>query len=144
MATPYFKNYDPGRIIVVFNGVQLTGFADDLVEITRNTDAFSDEAGPQGDTVRIRSRDRRGNVNVTLQQASPSNDILSTFASTDESAGTAYGPVMVKDLNGTTLAEGANAWIVKIPDSKFAAAHGTRVWSIRVAELKLLVGGSLV
>ena len=32
MATPYFKNYDPGRIIVVFNGVQLTGFADDLVE----------------------------------------------------------------------------------------------------------------
>ena len=141
----FFKNYDPGKIIVVFNGVQLQGFADgDFVEVSRECDAFTDDVGSQGDVVRVRSRDRRGTVGITLQAASPSNDIMSAYAATDESAGTAYGPVMVKDLNGTTIIRGNNAWIKKLPDTAYGKDHGSRKWEIRVAELEMLVGGEVV
>lgn len=141
---PYAKNYDPNQLKVIFNGAQISGFADDMVSVSRMTDGFSEDVGAQGDVVRVRSRDRRGTIEITLQQASPSNDVLSTFAATDESAGTAYGAVMVSDLNGTSLYRGATAWIKKVADSDWATAHKTRKWTITVAQLELIVGGSSV
>jgi hypothetical protein len=141
----YFKNYDPARIIVVFNGVQLQGYADGtFVKCARDEDAFTSNVGAAGDVVRVRNRNRMGTVTVTLQDASPSNDLLSGMAQTDESTGLAYGALMVKDLNGTTLIQAAAAWIKKTADVEFAKEQGNQEWVISASELIVFSGGELV
>lgn len=137
-----FKNYNPGKVILSFNKVQIVGYADGtFVKATRDTPSFSDKAGAGGDVVRTRSLDKRGSIVITIQTASPSNDILSGFILSDELKGNAVGMVQLVDGNGTSLFEGANAWVQQPADGEFAAESGNREWTIRVAELKIFNGG---
>lgn len=143
MAT--FKNYDPDGVLVVFNKIPVFGFAPGtFVRVERDEDTFSEVAGAGGDVVRIRNRNRMGTVTITLLQSSPSNDLLSANMVADEATGVAYGEVMVKELNGTTVAGGANAWVKKPPGIEFGAEASNREWVIKVADLGIFVGGELV
>jgi hypothetical protein len=141
------KNHDPKRYVLVFKGHQLRGYADGtFIEVERLTDTFSESVGAQGDVVRIKSHDRRGTVTAQLQSASPSNDVLSAWAIAGEEGNTVdadVGALLVKDLNGTTVASAMEAWIVKPPNIGVATDHSPRQWVFRCANLKMLVGGSL-
>lgn len=137
-----FKNYNPGKVIVSFKGVQITGYADGtFVKTARDTKSFGDKAGAGGDVVRTRSLDKRGSMVITLQAASPSNDYLSTCITTDELKGNQVGMAQVTDGNGTSLMEGASAWVEAPADSEYAAESGNREWTIRITELKMFNGG---
>jgi hypothetical protein len=148
MATPRFATYDPGRQVLVVNGVQIQGFAPGtFIKVSRMTPTFSSKAGADGQVVRTKSRDKRGKIEITLLQTSLSNDYLSSLAVTDEQAdgaSTAVGPSMVKDLNGTTFATGANTWVVQPADLELAAEAGDRTWTLECDNLQIVVGGSLV
>lgn len=142
------KNYDPKQYIVVFKGIQLRGYADGtFIEVERVTDTFSEAVGAQGDVVRVKSNDRRGSITVTLQMASPANDILSAFANGVDDDNQApdfdVGAILVKDLNGSTVAAAQEAWIVKPPNITAAVEHTNRAWVFRCADLKMIVGGML-
>lgn len=145
MANKLLGTFDPGRIIIVFNGVQIQGYAPDtFVKISRDNDSFDDEAGAAGDVVRIASRDRRGNIEITLLNASPSNDILSGFVSSDEDGGVGMvGSALVKDLNSTARAEAAEAWIKKPSDLGYGSKAENTTWIIRCANLTLRPGGNV-
>jgi hypothetical protein len=96
--------------------------------------------------VRIKSHDLRGTVTITLQSTSPTNDLLSAFATVGEEGETIdgdVGDVLLKDLNGLTTASAREAWIVKKPDLDVSVEHPNRVWVIRCAKLKSHVGGAL-
>lgn len=139
-----FRNYDPERIVVTFRGVLVAGFASgSFVTIERTEDAFALTVGAQGDVTRVRSRNRSGSVTLALQAAAPANDSLSAIAAQDEAFGTGYGPLMIKDLNGTTLAQAAVAWVRKLPAVEFAAEASDRSWVLDCAELELAVGGAV-
>jgi hypothetical protein len=145
MAT---KNYDPSRVTVNVLGVMLQGFAPDtFVEVSRDNNTVDDDAGGQGDVVRVINRDQRGTMKVTLMQSSPSNDYLATLVRTDEvtigGAGT-VGPSALADLNGTTLCDGEESWVMKPADVKYGAKADKCEWSIRFAKLRMFPGGSLV
>lgn len=140
-----FKNYDPGRIIVVFKGAQIQGYADGtFVKASRSAETFKSNVGAGGDVVRVRSRNKLGQVVITLQAASSSNDVLQAIADADENTGAAYGSLMIKDLNGTTLVVASTAWVVKPADAEYAADASNREWTIECAELKISNGGSVV
>lgn len=140
-----FNNYDPGRIIVTFKGAQIQGYADGtFVKWSRRVETFKDSAGAGGDVVRVRSRDKRGTVVITLQAASSSNDVLQAFADADEATGLGYGTLMIKDANGTTLIVAEKAWVEKLPDGEYATDASNREWTIACAELVIKNGGSLV
>jgi len=140
-----FKNYDPGRIVVIWNGIQIQGYAhDSFVKCSRNEDTFTQKVGANGDVVRIRNRNRMGKVVLTLQDTSPSNDLLSQAAQADERTGLGFGPLLVKDLNGTTVVQAANAWITKPADVEYGADTGNNEWTITCAELEMTIGGELV
>lgn len=137
-------NYDPGSIVVQFNGVEILGFADGtFVMAERTEDAFTKSVGAGGDVTRVRSRDRSGTVTVTLQAESPVNDLLTAIQLQDELTGLGTGEVMVKDLIGTTLVMGADAWIRKIPAVEYSKDAGTREWIIDVGTLEIFVGSAL-
>jgi hypothetical protein len=144
MAT--FKNYDPGRVVVVVNGVQIQGFGEGtFVKVSRKTPSFSTKVGAGGDVVRTKSRDRRGTIEITLMQSSPSNDYLSGLCVTDELVDQgvgAVGPALVKELNGTTVMGGTSSWVTQPADAEYAADSGMRTWVIEVATLApAFVGG---
>lgn len=142
---PDFKNYDPARVVVTFAGIPIRGYAEGtFVSLERDEDSFEKSVGAQGDVTRVRKRNRAGRATITLQQASPTNDELSARVLLDEQTGAGYGPLMVKDLNGTTLASAAVAWLVRPSSVSFADSAEGREWMIDCAELTLTVGGSLV
>jgi hypothetical protein len=140
-----FKNYDPARVVVTFRGIPIRGYAEGtFVSVERDEDSFEKAVGSQGDVTRVRKRNRAGSATLTLQQASPTNDELSAIMLLDEASGTGYGPLLVKDLNGTTLASAAVAWLVRPATTSFADGAESREWKIDCAELTMTVGGALV
>lgn len=140
-----FKNYDPGQVVASFKGIQLLGFMDGtFISAERAEDAFEMAVGAQGDVTRVRNRNRTGTVTVTLQAASPANDLLSAQAALDELAGVGYGPLLVKDLNGTTVLEAPIAWLKKVPTVEFGDEASGREWMFDCSELIMAVGGAIV
>lgn len=140
-----YRNYDPGRIVLVTMGVQIQGYGPDtFVKASRNEDNFTEQVGANGDVVHIRNRNRTGKITFTLQDASPSNDLLSAIANADELTGLAYGATLIKDLNGTTLVQCANSRIQKYADVEYGADAGTNDWIIMCAELEMFIGGEIV
>ena len=140
-----FKNYDPSRYTVSFGSILIGGFNDGtFIKTSRNEDAYSVKVGGQGDVTRVRSLNKTGQITVTLLAESPTNDLLSAEAINDELTGAAYAPIMVKDLNGTTVMAAENAWIMKMPETEIATDASPREWVLECADLTMLVGGSLV
>lgn len=140
-----FNNYDSGRIVGSWKGIPFLGFMDStFLNAERNEDAFTESVGAQGDVTRVRSRNRTGTVTLTLQAASPTNDLLSAQAILDELTGLGYGPLLIKDLNGTTLVEAAVAWIKKVPAVEFGTEASGREWVFTCADLVMNIGGAIV
>jgi hypothetical protein len=142
-----FKNYDPLRYVVIFKGVQIRGYASGtFVNIERAEDSFTEDVGSGGDVVRVRSHNKSGTCTLTLQAASPSNDQLSAILAADEAGVTVdagVGALLVKDLNGTTVASASSAWIRKPPAVEQGNEATNREWVIACANLKLFVGGAI-
>jgi hypothetical protein len=140
-----FRQYDPGQIVINVAGIDVVAVADGtFVNAERAEDAFSMKVGAGGDVTRVRSRNRTGSVTLTLQAASPTNDLFSALALDDELFGTGTGPLLVKDLYGNTLISAETAWIRKLPAVEMADEASNREWVIDCAELIMLVGGSVV
>jgi hypothetical protein len=139
-----FKNYDPALISIVFKGITIQGIADGtFVKVARDENSFTKKKGAGGSTVRVRNRNRDGTITLTIQAESQTNDQLSAIVALDESTGAGVGSVQVKNLNGTTLASSAKAWLVKPADVEYATDATDREWIIECHELKMLVGGAL-
>lgn len=139
-----FKNYDPAKVVVTFAGIPIRGFQEGtFVSVERDEDTFEKAVGATGDVTRVRKRNKAGRATITLQQASPTNDELSARALLDEQTGRGYGPFMVKDLNGITLAHAEVAWLVKPASIAFASGAEAREWMIDLADVSMTVGGSV-
>lgn len=140
-----FKQYDPGQIVVIFKGVQILGYASGtFVKASRTKETFAMSVGAGGDVVRVRSRDKTGSVAITIQAASPTNDVLTGFIASDEATGSGVGALLIKDLYGTTLITADKAWLEKPADGEYAADSPDREWTICCAELFISNGGSTV
>ncbi len=134
--------YDPNEVVVNFANQELGGYADGtFVEVSRDSDTFSDVAGADGEVCRVRSRDQRGTIKVTIKADSATNDFLTALHRSDELAGRSVYSTEVAELNGSTICGGPEAWLIKYPDVGYGKDLGTREWGIRVAQLGMGVGG---
>ena len=69
--------------------------------------------------------------------------MLSAECKGDELAGTGVHPLLVKDLLGSTVLFGPNAWLQKPADAERAKELGDNTWVFDCDVLEMLVGGSL-
>lgn len=137
------RSYDPRSLQIVFAGKLIQGFAPGtFLTITRNMDAYALSVGVDGIGTRIKNNNLSGRATFTLDQSSSSNDDLNALASADELSDTGVGPFFAKDGSGNTVAAAATAWIVKLPDSEFSNALGTRQWILETDVMSYSVGGS--
>lgn len=136
--------YDPGRVILIWNGIPISGFADGtFIEAERSEDAFKLTVGADGTGARTRSRNKSGSVSITLLQSAAVNDSLSAQALLDELTGGGAGSLLIKDLLGTTLVEADSSWIRKLPKVDFGKDLGERQWVFDCEKLSMLAGGAL-
>lgn len=139
------KNVDAAKVRIIFAGAPISGYADGTyVTASRRNPTWAMVAGADGETARSKSNDKTGTVVFTLLQSSQSNDVLSAKALQDELTGNGVGPILIQDLNGTTLVQGETAFIEKPADVVLAKDVQAREWTLLVDRLNVHVGGSLV
>ena len=135
------STYDPKEITVTVNGSILSGFSDDVVTVERAEDQVADAVGADGEVIRTMTNDRRGNIQISLLQTSSSNLVLSALANADEQTGGSVFPVLIQDNRGNDIHVAAEAWIQKQPQAIYNKTNSPRVWVIRAADLRMVVGG---
>lgn len=138
------RTYSPDKVVVLVGGVPMQGYAEDtFFEIAPMSDLVTSQAGADGEIARSLNTDRRGEATITLQQTSPSNDVLSGLATLDGLTAGGVFPVMVQDLMGRTLAVSSQAWISRLPNVTFGREVADREWKITGVFSVYTIGGSL-
>lgn len=139
------KAYDARDVIITWGEIELEGAAPGtVVTIAYDTEAVKKTVGAQGFVVATVMANDGGSVTWVASQASPTNDRLSAVAALQRRRGVGLikKPILVKHVNGTTLALGPEAWIMKVPDAAFGEEHQDREWKFDVAHLNAFIGGS--
>jgi len=136
------KNYDPKNIILTVGTQALGGFADGTyVEMEFDDDFFKKKVGVDGEVTRIKTNNFCGQFRFSLDQASPSNDHLSTLMLLDKASNAGVVPVSMVDKNGTTKVVSASAWVKKSPNASFSGDSENREWVIDCGQTEAFIGG---
>ena len=136
-------NYEPSRVIISVGGVNIDGFADGtFISAERTNDTFTKVTGADNRTTRIKQNDFSGTFTFTLLQSSLSNDVLTGFMVLDESTNDGVVPIIVKDLEGTTLLAAAQAWVRKPPVIEYSKDDSNREWMLDCGDMDIFAGGN--
>lgn len=137
------REYNPAEVNLIVGGNIIQGYAEDtFVVVARNEQSFTLNIGSDGEGVRSKSNNFSGTLTLTLQQGSPSNDILSALNQADELNGGGVVSLLLQDANGTSLVAMETAWIQRPADQEFARESGTREWVIETDRMTTFVGGN--
>lgn len=145
MADEFFQ-YDAARVISTWGGKPIQGFAKGtFIKVEFDEDQVTKTVGAQGAVTATVSNNRAGKATFTLVQGSPTNDVLSKASAANQAPGQALvvKPLMIKDLNGTTLCSGDAAWVKKVADTEFGDEQGNRQWVLDIAKLIMNTGGAV-
>lgn len=134
--------YDPKDITVTIAGRIITGFADDVVTVERETNQVEDEAGADGDVTRWITNDKRGTITVSLLPTSSDNAFLSALMIADEETGDGIFPMLIKDQRGLDLHAAPNAWVQQAPRMVYRKGVEAREWRFRTNRLQIFAGGA--
>lgn len=117
---------------------------DSLVTVTPSMDRFTPYNGADGTGARIKSGNTSASVVVTLQQTSPSNDILTMLHQNDQQSRRNEGlfSVMIKDASGRSVASARQAYITRLPEMAYTNGMSTREWTIYAFKAEIYVGGN--
>src|SRR5690242_10588032 len=139
-----FGTYDPTKVTMQLGSITVIGFVDGtFVKVYRNEELWSLKVSADGHGARTRNANRSGRAEFTLKQTSPSNDQLQAQAIVDELSGGGVASLFIKDSSSLAArAQGANAWIIKIPDFERAKEEGEVTWVIETDFLDLVQSGA--
>lgn len=141
---PIQLEYRPDSVAVIVAGHIVEGFSDGtFVSVSRNENAFTLKVGNDGQPTRSKSPNKSGQIKITLQASSPSNDYLSALAIADEQTSAGAVPVLVRDGSGRTVVAALQAWVQKMPTVEFGKEVSEREWIFESGAVTLNVGGSL-
>lgn len=133
-----FATYDFSQVNVILGGVPVTGFADgSSVTVEFDEQQFTKVTGSDGLTTRSKTNNYAGNVTLTLQQTSKSNDALGVLWNADRLNNNGVVPLLIKDNSGRTLWTAKNAWIQQMPSQDFGKESTDRAW---VLDCDALIG----
>lgn len=137
------ETFDPKQLLISIGGVPMQGLADGtFISIERQEDAYTAVSGADGQVARVKSNNAIGTLTLTLMQTSSSNQVLSAFALADQRNNGGTFPVLIKDLQGTTLIFSAEGWIQRMPTIEYSKDMSNREWIITLSELTYNIGGN--
>jgi len=132
-----FQSYAPKDVVVSWNGVPITGFAEGtFITMKRATESKKKTVGSQGDVCITMSADKTGEIELTLMQSAPSNAKLALLLHLEEKARIpTVGVLMVSDPSGAVLALSKNAFLMSFPSLDLADDAGDRTWMFACEDL---------
>lgn len=134
------RQYDPSQVTASWRGIDVAEEAESI-EVTTDNRRWTRSTGGRGSSVRNKMLNRGGVVRITYPAHEPINTILSGVAKTDDLTENQVGTMTIKDLNGTSLVIGMDAFLEDIPDPTFGQESGTRVWVWQIGVVDKFVGG---
>jgi hypothetical protein len=137
------QTYSACKVKTVIAGIAISGFGEsDMITVERDEAKFIKTTGADGVVSRSHVCHNAGQIQITLQQTSKANDALSGLLAADEATLQGQFPIVIKDLNGTSVYVGSDCWITGPPPGSFGKEIGERVWVIDCADLKMFTGGN--
>lgn len=124
---------------------RVVGFMEDsVVTVTPTVDRMTPYNGADATGARIVSGNTSASIVLTLQQTSPSNDVLTQLHQRDTRSRRNEGlfSVMVKDASGRSVVSARQAYIGKLPEMAFTNGMSVREWTIYAFNAEMYVGGN--
>ena len=145
MAHETLKNYSPNHVKLIFNGIEIGGFAEGtFIKVMRTEKASSVKAGADGSPVKIKNLNRTGSAAFTLLQTSSSNKVFADFFAVDETSQFGnIGEFILSDLNGITFAHGTGVWVESPSDVTYSKDLENREWTLLIGDLEIYNAGAV-
>jgi len=134
--------FNPKKVALVYGGIPALHV--EGIKVTPSAPMTTSTVLIDGSEVVNVSNDNSAEIEVTLAQASATNNIYSADVTAAKVLGTiVFKPFLLKDLNGTTLMSADQSYLTGYSDVEFGKDSSTRVWKIRCSSLKTVIGGHL-
>ncbi len=132
--TPDAVNWDATQLLMVFMGIAVdTGFDEnEFLDVEPEAELFGHKVGADGEVTRFRNNNRVVKITLKLMQTSIANTLMSALANLDQNTpgGAGIGPMLIQDLQGTSLFAAEFCWISKMPKRTFAREVQVREWEM--------------
>jgi Protein of unknown function (DUF3277) len=136
------KVYDPTQVGVIVGVSPMNGFAEDsMISIEMEDPQYVVSTDISGAPTRFKVNKSIAKVTIRLTQASPSNDLLSSYVEADRVNNAGVFPLMIKDNNGTSLFTSTAAFVEQVPSMEFANENKNREWVIKATNVNKFIGG---
>lgn len=133
--------YDPSSVYFQLAGIYtLQGITD--IKLIQNEQLFTTESAMDGSKSRIWRYDDGFSLEVSVSQASSSNNILTAMYNIDVATRMGKFPVYISDTSGSSKFIALTTWITKLPDVSYMADTQDRVWKMGCAQATLMLGGN--
>lgn len=135
--------YDPKKNIVVFGGIEISGFAEDsIIEIEPLGDGMKTVVGCDGESARSIDPNQNYKATIKLMATSASNDLLSAQYVADRESGSGMLPLIFKDLSGRTTFFAEQAWVTKLPKIAREKEVKSNEWVLETGPADVVIGGN--
>lgn len=112
--------YNCKLVNVAIDGQLVDGFAEDsVVTVSAKEDKVTSRTGIHGDIVRDISPNNQVVITLVVTPFSKINKVLENKYKLDHTNGQGMFPISVTYLNGYSIANASQAWVVKRPDRGF-------------------------
>lgn len=99
-----FSKYNAKDTTVTVNGVNITGFGEDMLTIEKDEELFTTSVGAQGDVVKSEINNPLGSATLTVQVTSPQYPYLISLAKRSDSFPFWYTNKSLGERSGGTMA----------------------------------------
>ena len=128
------RTIDPDKHLFIFGAIKAEGFAeDDAIDIEEFADLYETYRGVDGETTRIKIKNRGATLMLRLAESSPTNAALSIIRELDKT-GLGVFPLTVRG-SGTGTYFAAKCWIKKSPKVVKGRKVNVMEWQFEIAKL---------
>lgn len=125
-----FAKYNAKDTTVTVNGVNITGFGEDMLTIDKDEEFFSTSVGAQGDIVKSMKNNSLGTSTLTLQVTSPQYAFLINLAEQSDPFPFWYTNKSLGERSGGTMAN-----IKKYPTTERGGEAGDVEFEFQIFDL---------
>lgn len=144
MVALVVSTYNPEEVIFLLAGIlPVSGYTDGtFISIKKDVQTFTSTTSTDGAQSRLYINSSAYTITLVLSNLSSSNDFLTKLHALDQVTQRGKFPLLIKDLNGSSLFVAATCWIEQIPEVTFSNEITSRTWVFRTNQGVLNVGGN--
>lgn len=136
-------HFDPAFTIAIWGGIYLSGWTDDMIEVTQDEPDWKTTSGPDDSVVVTRVNNSLAKAVLSFQAESPTNDLLSAKRLLGMTGMLQLGAFSLANLNSRTIVKSARAFIEGPPSIGIKRDSESRVWTLIMHQTVIYVGGAV-